>query len=132
MLELILSLIVIIIVIYGQGIIFNKLITNKVTNIDNFNETFIFGIIFLSFVTLILNFFFPINKEIGSFLLLISFIFFFHNLVLSKSKKKIFIYILILAIISFLLISYSTINRPDAGLYHLPYTSVINENKITF
>ena len=132
MLELILSLIVIIIVIYGQGIIFNKLITNKVTNIDNFNETFIFGIIFLSFVTLILNFFFPINKEIGSFLLLISFIFFFHNLVLSKSKKKIFIYILILAIISFLLISYSTINRPDAGLYHLPYTSVINENKIIF
>ena len=77
MLELILSLIVIIIVIYGQGIIFNKLITNKVTNIDNFNETFIFGIIFLSFVTLILNFFFPINKEIGSFLLLISLIFFF-------------------------------------------------------
>ena len=132
MLELILSLIVIIIVIYGQGIIFNELIINRVTSIDNFNETFIFGIIFLSFVTLILNFFFPINKEIGSILLLISFIFFFYNLVFSKSKKKIFIYILILTIISFLLICYSTINRPDAGLYHLPYTSVINENKIIF
>ena len=74
MLELILSLIVAIIVIYGQGIIFNKLITNRVIGIDNFNETFIFGIIFLSFITLLLNFF-PINKEIGSFLLLISFIF---------------------------------------------------------
>ena len=132
MLELILSLIVAIIVIYGQGIIFNKLITNQVISVDNFNETFIFGIIFLSFITLLLNFFFPINKEIGSFLLLISFIFFAHNFAVSKSKKKIFIYILILTIISFLLICYSTVNRPDAGLYHLPYTSIINENKIIF
>ena len=86
MLELILSLIVAIIVIYGQGIIFNKLITNQVISIDNFNETFIFGIIFLSFITLLLNFFFPINKEIGSFLLLISFIFFAHNFAVSKSR----------------------------------------------
>ena len=31
----------------------------------------------------------------------------------------------------FLLICCSTVNRPDAGLYHL-YTSIINENKIIF
>jgi len=26
--------------------------------------------------------------------------------------------------------SYDTINRPDAGLYHLPYVSIVNESKI--
>lgn len=130
--ELILSLIVVIITIYGQGIIFNRLISNRETNIDDFNETFIFGIIFLSFVVLILNFFFPINKEIGSLLLFISFGFFIHNFIFSRFKKKILIYVIILTIISFLLICYSTVNRPDAGLYHLPYTSIINENQIIF
>ena len=30
----------------------------------------------------------------------------------------------------FLLIAFSNINRPDAGLYHLPYVQILNENKI--
>ena len=30
----------------------------------------------------------------------------------------------------FFFIVYSDINRPDAGLYHLPYTQILNENKI--
>ena len=29
-----------------------------------------------------------------------------------------------------MLVLYSNINRPDAGLYHLPYIQLINENKI--
>ena len=46
-----------------------------------------------------------------------------------KKKFKIFT-LVITTIISFLLILLSNINRPDAGLYHLPYISLLNENKI--
>ena len=34
------------------------------------------------------------------------------------------------SLITLLLILYSNINRPDAGLYHLPYNAILNENKI--
>ena len=34
------------------------------------------------------------------------------------------------SIISVLLVFYSNINRPDSGLYHLPYNAILNENKI--
>ena len=34
------------------------------------------------------------------------------------------------SISSFLLITLSNINRPDAGLYHLPFISILQENKI--
>ena len=37
---------------------------------------------------------------------------------------------LIFSILFVLLISYDNINRPDAGLYHLPFISILNENKI--
>ena len=45
-------------------------------------------------------------------------------------KKEIIKIILISSLISFILIVYSNIYRPDAGLYHLPFISIINENKV--
>ena len=89
------------------------------------------GIIFLSFISLILNFFFPLSSKINS---VIYFIIFISFLIKKKFKLEIdFLnFLLASSLITFLLIIYSNINRPDAGLYHLPYISIINENKIIF
>jgi hypothetical protein len=89
------------------------------------------GVIFLSFISLILNFFVPLGSKINSIIYFIIFISF-----LIKKKFKLdtnFLnFFFASSLITFLLIIYSNINRPDAGLYHLPYISVINENKIIF
>jgi len=89
------------------------------------------GIIFISFISLILNFFTPLTPLINSIAYILIIIAY-----LIKKKfilKKINInFLLISSFVTFLLIIYSNVNRPDAGLYHLPYTSIINENKIIF
>ena len=48
-----------------------------------------------------------------------------HSSSLAISKN-----ISISSIITIILLSYSNIYRPDAGLYHLPYLSLVNDNKI--
>ena len=112
---------------YSYGNIFGY---DKFTNkIGNINERSIFGCILLSFIALILNFFFPLNAELNTFILILGLIF----LYIKKSKnfkKKEFYYIIISSILTSLLVAYSNVNRPDAGLYHLPYTNVLNESKI--
>ena len=45
---------------------------------------------------------------------------------IKRNIKKSFI----VTCISFLIIIYSTVNRPDAWLYHLPYSNILNEHKI--
>ena len=89
------------------------------------------GIIFISFISLILNFFTPLTPLINSIVYIL--------IIIAYSIKKKFIlnkeninFLLISSFITFLLIIYSNVNRPDAGLYHLPYTSIVNENKIIF
>jgi hypothetical protein len=89
------------------------------------------GVIFISSISLILNFFTPLTPLINS-------IVYTSVIVASTIKKKITLnkenlcFLIISSFVTFLLIIYSNVNRPDAGLYHLPYTSIINENKIIF
>jgi len=89
------------------------------------------GIIFISFISLILNFFTPLTPLINSIVYIL--------IIIAYSIKKKFIlnkkninFLLVSSFVTFLLIIYSNVNRPDAGLYHLPYTSIVNENKIIF
>ncbi|WP_440693773.1 LIC_10190 family membrane protein [Candidatus Pelagibacter sp. HIMB1695] len=94
----------------------------------NFFEFLIYGFIITSFVAVSLNFFTPLSKAINtSFFFLTVSIFFF-------LKKKIYKYeILKLFIISILLtlfIIFDTVNRPDAMMYHLPFSKILNEEKI--
>jgi hypothetical protein len=97
---------------------------------SQFNIYFI-GIIIISFISLLLNFFTPLTTLINSIVYLLI-------IVLFSIKKRFFLnknyikFLLISSFLTFLLIIYSTVNRPDAGLYHLPYISIINENKIIF
>ena len=78
------------IILLTFGNIFQKLIFNQ--NIyanKNFSENSIYGVIFLSFLVLIINFIFPINKIIGNIICIfgmVIFLLFFFN---SKYKKKI-------------------------------------------
>ena len=99
---------------------------------DNSNFfTYFLGVVAISVLSLFLNFFLPLNQQINSIVYILVIIIFF-----LKNKfyldKKVFIFLILLCFITFLLIIYSNVYRPDAGLYHLSYISILNENKILF
>ncbi len=119
------------VILFGFGIIFNYLFLNDEDNRQsNIYETGIFGIIFLSFFALFLNFFLPINKLVGSIISIVSTMSFFYFIYFYKKKLDLILIILIASFVSFTLITLSNINRPDAGLYHLPFVSLLHESKI--
>ena len=106
------------------------LFKNKNIQYSIFYKTLI-GAITASFIALFLNFFTPLNKDINTFLFVLVILIFLIKTRIIITKKEIF-FLLIASIISFFLIVFSNINRPDAGLYHLPYISILNEYKIIF
>ena len=119
------------IILLSYGIIFKIFLVKEKVLKKNLNELPLFGIILLSFISLLLNFIFPINKILGTIIFITGLLFFFNeirknNLIGFKMIKL----ILISSIITFFLIAFSNIYRPDAGLYHLPFLSILNENKI--
>ena len=87
MIELFFSIFVVAVTIYGQGLIFNKIILKQKILISNFFEKSIFGIIFLSFNILLINFFIPINKFVGTTILVFSLVFFFYEMINNKKQK---------------------------------------------
>jgi hypothetical protein len=89
------------------------------------------GVSFISFISLLLNFFTPLTTSINSILYLLITTAFIIKRKFNFNQKEIK-FLAISSFLTFLLIICSTINRPDAGLYHLPYISTINENKIIF
>lgn len=117
--------------IYTYGCIFVSYFLNKNRSCDtNLAENSIFGIIFLSFISLIINFFVPINKIIGTMIIIIAIIPGFIIIKRLNNKNEFLLFLFYNAFITIILLYASNINRPDAGLYHLPYTSIINEHKI--
>ena len=65
------------IILIVNGIIFSKLLFNTKVNEINIWESGIFGFITVGFVSVTLNFFFPINKLVGSIFFISSLIIFF-------------------------------------------------------
>jgi hypothetical protein len=108
---------------YGHFLKYEKY-TNRFSNI---NDRAIVGCIILSFIAV----FFPLGKEINTIILIIGIIVFFFKRRKNFKKKEIY-FLILSSIITSILIIYSNVNRPDAGLYHLPYVSFLNENKIIF
>ncbi len=115
---------------YGNfinSLIFNENRAGKIQIFDIF-----YGVIYLSFIAILINFFFPLNKFINSLLILFGIIIsikVFINLKNFTEAIKICFYV---ASISFIIMLLAHSNRPDAGLYHLPFISILNENKIIF
>ncbi len=98
----------------------------------SFSEQGFFGLIFLSFLSLVLNFFFKIDQTLATIVLLIpiiQLIFDFQNL--NKFFIKNFLlHSLLIALLCALFISFDNVYRPDAGIYHLPYIKILNDFKI--
>lgn len=92
----------------------------------------IYGYISLGLLSVILNFFIPLSKFYNSTISLIAIIYFLNLFYKSKDKKIILTIFFIISFFSFLTITLDQVNRPDAGLYHLPFTKILNENKIIF
>ena len=126
MINLILYSIVSIIIITPLGTFFNN---QNDYSILNYTKNLIYGFIFLSFLALLLNFFFPLNRFVSTIILLIPLIIvlnkfsYFYNLNFLK-------FLAINSIIIFLLITKSNVYRPDAYLYHIPFIDILNHNKI--
>ena len=113
---------------YCVGYIF--LFKNKDAKHSIFYKTLI-GVILTSFIALLLNFFIPLDQNINSFIFILVFLIFLLKSRLIIKKKEI-IFLIISTLICFFLILLSNVNRPDAGLYHLPYIAILNEYKIIF
>ena len=104
-------------------------ISQNNSNFSNQFNIYFQGIIIISFIALILNFFVKLSPQINSIiyvLILSLFIIKFKN----KFNLNDFFLLILSSLITFFLIIFSTINRPDAGLYHLPFISILNEHKI--
>lgn len=113
-------------IVYGK--LFLSLFKETKSDLDNnFSEYGLFGIIFISFISLLANFFFPINILFNNIILVLGFIYSYFYI---NFNKKFFYIIILSALFSTLLITLNNINRPDAGLYHLPYVSILNNEKI--
>ncbi len=98
-------------------------------NNNNFYDKCLFGVIVASFVSLSINFILPLSKELNTIfqILVISifFIYYKNKINFPEIKKLIVISFSIL-----ILVSFDTENRPDAYLYHLPYSQILNDHKI--
>ena len=126
-----LNILVLHLIIISHGAFFYNYFLKEKISKNNLSEISLYGIIILSFFSLIINFFFPLNKIIGTFILTSGLIYFliifrFNQKLIKKILKNIFL----TSFISVLILSYSNIYRPDAGLYHLPFISLLNESKI--
>lgn len=116
----------------SAGIFFSKFILKiEYQNIENKNilSHGLFGFIFLGFVSLILNFFIPLDNLVNTIIITIFIIYLLKTNTL-ETIIKITKYSLILSLLCTLLLTHSTTYRPDAGLYHLPYTGILNSEKI--
>ena len=81
-----------------------------------------------SFLSIFLNFFFPINHYITSIFLVTSSLAGIFYILKDKSLNT-FLYIILISLIVFLLVFKST-NVVDFGLYHAPYIGILNSEKI--
>jgi hypothetical protein len=108
------------------------LVLSRIKFGDNSNFfTFFIGAIAISSVGLLLNFFIPLSQLTNTLVYTLIIIIFLFKTKLNFNKKF-FLFLIISSFLTFLLIIKSNVNRPDAGLYHLPYISILNENKIFF
>ena len=118
------------IILISCGVIFVKFFFGKKLEIIDPYIAGIYGFIALGFFSLILNFFFPINKFIGTLFLLFSIVIFFFYFYNFKKKTELTLILIFVSVSTLIFITNANINRPDAGLYHLPFISILQENKI--
>ena len=133
MIEIFFQSLLSLLIYYSAGNYFSTQILK--TNIDKPKDhaiKIIYGYISIGFLSIILNFFIPLSKFYNSIISFIAIFYFIYLFYKSKNKKIILIIFFTISFFSVLTITLDQVNRPDAGLYHLPYTKILNENKIIF
>ena len=104
---------------------YRKILNHDVTNVSNY-ELGLLGIFAISVYALILNFFLKLDNILNLIIIFFPLTFFFK--ITQKKIKHSFI----LGIISFLTLILTHSNRPDGGLYHLPFINILNDYKLSF
>lgn len=111
---------------------FGFILTNKnKKSLDYYSTQLLYGLIILTFIALLLNFIFPLGKNLNTLVLIIP-------LIILIKKREIYFnlqfltFLLLSTFIISLLILESDVYRPDAGLYHLSYIKILNDEKIIF
>jgi len=110
------------------GVFFSS---KKENRFITYSTQLIYGIILISFMALLLNFFTPLSQIINT-LTIIALLLMIYKKWKFFFNKEFVLFNLISTFIICFLIAESNVNRPDAGLYHLPYINIINEEKIMF
>jgi hypothetical protein len=129
MLEILFYSLTILITTIGFGEFLNQTLFSSYEKFlkNKFNK-FIFGYFFIQFISLSINFIYPLNKFITTFIILLGILFF---LKFNKKKYKIFFYVSCASVLA-TLIFYKTSLNNDFSLYHGPFLSVIQNEKIIF
>ena len=123
-------LVVIIFLSYGSFINFILFKENQINRAKIFN--ILCGIVYLSFIAILINFFSPLNHFINNLIFTVGILFFIFYIKKDIDFRNTIKLICIISAISFLIMTLDNSNRPDAGLYHLPYISILNDNKTIF
>ena len=119
------------IITYFLTLVGSSLKIKKKNNNTCICEKIVFGLIIISLIALLLNFFLPLSPNLNTLIFCLIIIIAFFKKILFKSKQDILI-IFIISILSSLFLLYSDSYRPDAGLYHYPYIKILNDEKIIF
>ncbi len=112
-----------------SGFLFNNFFLGK-KDTKNFEENGLLGCIFVGFIALLINFFYPLNTFINNIFFILIIFFGYKLKYFDQKKLKLLKNIFFSSLIAYIFIIYSNVNRPDALLYHLPYSKIINEDKI--
>jgi len=113
--------------IFISGFVFRNIFLRDLK--ENILITGILGTFFLSIISLFVNFIYPLTVFVNTLIAIIIFIIFLIK-INKILLKKFFFYTILCSLISFIIVIFDTIYRPDAGLYHLPFTKIINDYKI--
>lgn len=115
--------------ISGCGFVFKKIIF-KTDERKFYEDNGLWGFIPISIIALLVNFFLPLTMLINTIIFIILLLIIWNFNFFNQSKKKLIKNSFLISTLSFILIIHSNVNTPDALLYHLPYSKLINENEI--
>ncbi len=118
----------IIFAVFGYSYIFKNLLFGKKNN-NISNLDFLYGLIFLYFLSLIFHIFIPL-KQISIIIILIGLIASILSIFNKKLKISFFKYFFI--VLAFSIIAYYGVNNVDSPLYHLQIVKWLTEHKLSF
>jgi hypothetical protein len=118
------------IILIGYGIFFQKIFRLKY-KLHYYAESIFFGLIFLSFFGLLINFFYALNTIISFLVFLFGIIIFYLDFRKNYNKKKeLYIFLISSSLLVLSVLSFSKV-YDDFGLYHLPSVIRISESNIS-